>query len=200
MQTQYSKILLSILLSALIAACASKPQGIDQEVVKETSATVTPSYLPEVQAQFASALTLLQQNKLADAKKQLTVLVREHPEMAGAHVNLGIIALMNNDARQAETHFTTALVHNPKNADALLQLAALTQGRGEFKETEQLLLRAESVDETSDIVQFNLGVLYELYLQDYEQAISHYQQYIDHSTNQDKAIVERWIKLLERKL
>ena len=95
--------------------------------------------------------------------------------------------------------FSQALEINPNFIDALLQQALIMQDAGKFTEAEDLLRRAEAINPKHPLVQYNLGVLYELYLQDYPLAIQYYKRYAALSSAKDVETVKRWILLLERK-
>jgi tetratricopeptide (TPR) repeat protein len=81
----------------------------------------------------------------------------------------------------------------------LLQQSLIYQDQGDFLKAEDLLRRAEAIQPDHHLVNYNLGVLYELYLQDYSLAIKYYERYVSVSKADDVETVKRWIQLLERK-
>jgi len=186
-------------MSVMVLACAGKNARPVSSVSVPSKAIERPVFTPEVLAEYKASVEALKAGNIEIAKRRFSSLVKIYPLMAGAEVNLGIIADLQQDKAAASAHFERALKTNPSNLDALIYSASYQQEAGLFTAAEQHLLKAEQVAPNSDIVQYNLGVLYELYLQEYERAIEHYQRYVELSNNDDAEKVKRWIKLLERK-
>ena len=155
--------------------------------------------MPIDQAHFEKALGYMEAKSYDQAVIIFNQLLTTYPKLAGAYVNLALISQNNSDDEQAQFYYKKALEINPNNVEALIQFAVHSQKSGEFKESERYLLTAEALDKSNETVQYNLAVLYELYLQDFDEAIDHYKNYIVLSSNSDTETVERWIKLLERK-
>lgn len=192
----YTVLNIALVLS-LLSGCAtteSKP-----EIVTVKTQTSAPVLTTLHQAEYQKALGFMKAKSFDQALTIFTDLTRFYPTLAGAYVNLALIHKAKSDDEKAEQNINKALAINPNNVDALLQQAALSQKKGEFKKVEQYLLTAEAADRTNDVVQYNLAVLYELYLQQYGDAINHYENYIALSSNDDKETVKRWVKQLERK-
>jgi len=188
------QILLVLLFISGCANSVKKPEII----VKQVVATI-PTLTKVHQSDYQKALGLMKTKSFDEAHTIFTNLTTVYPNLAGAYVNLAFIYKAKSDEDKAELYINKALEINPNNIDALIQIAASSQKKGEFKEVERYLLTAEAVDSSNDIVQYNLAVLYELYLQQYDDAINHYENYIALSSNDDKETVKRWVKLLERK-
>lgn len=188
-----------VLCCLLVSACAETTKKPVVEVVKPVARGDKPMLTPEEQNAWNAALALLQQGKVAAAEAAFEALLVRQPRLAGAYVNLGLLAEQVKDPEKALRHYQKAVEINPANEAALVQMALLNQARGKFREAEIALLKAEAVNSNSAVVQYNLGVLYELYLQDAGLAVKHYRRYVKLSSSDDKALVERWILLLERK-
>jgi tetratricopeptide (TPR) repeat protein len=187
----------AIFIFSLLTGCASNKVIKTEEVnVVETAAPVLTAL---DKAEYQKALELMKLKSFDEAQVIFSELLISYPKLAGAYVNLAMInkAKSNNDL--AEKNIAKALEINPKNVDALIQSAAYSQNKGEFKKVENFLLTAEAADSSNEIVQYNLAILYELYLQQYDDAINHYENYVALSSNEDKETVKQWIKLLERK-
>jgi len=188
------QILLILLFLSGCANSVKKPEV----VVTQVEATI-PILTKIHQSDYQKAVGLMKAKSFDEAHTIFTNLTTVYPNLAGAYVNLAFIYRAKSDENEAELYINKALEINPNNIDALIQIAASSQKKGEFKEVERYLLTAEAVDSSNDIVQYNLAVLYELYLQQYDDAINHYENYIALSSNDDKETVKRWVKLLERK-
>ena len=180
-----------------LTACAN--QAKKPEVVVLKPQTTAPVLTAIHQAEYQTGLEMIKSKSFAQAQTIFSSLTKTYPNLAGAYVNLAIINIAKSDEQLAEQHINKAIEINPNNVDALIQLANWSQKKGEFKKVERYLLTAEAADSSNETVQYNLAVLYELYLQRFDDAIDHYENYVALTTSDDKETVKRWIKLLERK-
>lgn len=187
-----------LFLFVLMAACSGTPKKpvivIDRTVNNNQlilSATEKSSY--------QEALKYMAQSDYSKAELIFQDLLKQQPKLTGAIVNLGVIKKKNKQLDEAKALFLKALEVNPNFIDALLQQSLIYQDLGEFTKAEDLLRRAEAIEPNHPLVNYNLGVLYELYLQEYPLAIKHYQRYVAVSNADDVETVKRWIKLLGRK-
>ena len=194
----FLKLISFILFVMLLSACASnstKPEiVIDKEIVKNKPLISTAH-----KAEYDKGLSFLQTKQYDNAQAVFTKLIDVYPELTGAYVNLALCYSAQSNDEEAEKLLGKALQIDPNHIDALIQKAALSQKAGAFKDVERYLLTANKIDKSNELVQFNLGVLYELYLQQYDDAIEHYQNYLALTSNSDSDTVKLWIKLLERK-
>ena len=181
----------------LLSGCASTSKK--PEVILSQPKVTAPILAAVDQQAYDKALKLMAAKSYVNAKNIFTDLIKTYPNLAGAYVNLAFIHKAELNETLAEKNIESALAINPNNVDALIQLADWSQKKGDFNKVESYLLTAEAIDETNEVVQYNLAVVYELYLQQYADAIDHYKKYIALTSNDDKKIVKRWIKLLERK-
>ncbi len=182
-----------------LVACAGSSQKPDVVVEKPAEVLDKPVLTPEQQAAWDAALGLMTQGQHEAARQAFEHLLLAQPRLAGARVNLAILDELKGDLAAAEANYQKALELNPANHIALMHLGLLHQQQGRFKEAEVAFLKAQAVNGEFPAVQYNLAVLYELYLQDYARAVKHYQRYVELGAGEDKALVERRIKLLERK-
>ena len=194
----FCKLALLLTVAAFISACASTNQKPKIEVVKAVEDN-KPKISPQHEADYKNSLELMKAKSFNEAEVGFQDLIKIYPSLTGAYVNLGFIYFTQLDVEKAELNGIKALQINPNNSEALVLMASISQKQGKFKDAERYLLTAEAVNNKNDTVQFNLGVLYELYLQQYDDAIHHYNNYLKLSSNDDKETVGRWVKLLERK-
>ncbi|TNC80157.1 MAG: hypothetical protein C9356_15415 [Oleiphilus sp.] len=188
----------SVLLLLTLVGCGSKP--VSQKPVPKPladRAVVAPALSPEQDAMFQEAIQALQSNRIEMAQQGFLALLEVHPNLAGASVNLGLIARQLGREDEAIMHFERALDSNPSNVDALVLLALVDLDKGDFWDAEAKLQKSVRIRPESYMAHFNLGVLYELYLQEPEKAVMHYQRYVDLKQGDDIDTVARWIKLLE---
>jgi tetratricopeptide (TPR) repeat protein len=199
MQKKYTSYLCCLAVFILLSACSSA-------LVKEPELLVTPEpvisvpvLLPEDQSLYDQGIEAISAKDFDTATPIFKGLVLAYPKLAGAYVNLALIEGQKDNSSEALAYYEKALDVNSENIDALIQLANHYQSKGDFLKTKGLLLRALDIEAGHTMVNYNLGVLFELYLQDYDRAIDHYKVYVATSGSEDVKTVERWIKMLERK-
>ena len=198
MLNKYFNFLIGILCCSLLAACSSTAKK-EPIVIERNTVQVAP-VLSEIDNKlFLDALDLIKNKEFQAASSILLRLVESNPRLAGALVNLGLIAEAQDKGKKAQEYYQKALEINPNNVSALIQVAQYHQKNGEFLKAETHLRRAHTLAASHPVVNYNLGMLYELYLQDIDLAISHYETYVKYSKSEDVKIVQRWIKLLERR-
>lgn len=185
-------------IALLIGACANQTAR-KSAPVPEPKKVEIPVFTEAQKTAFNQALSLLREGNLDSAEQAFLSLVKQSPRMAGALANLGIISELRGDASKARDYFEKTLSANPANAEALVHLALYEMEAGQFDLAERQLLQVVASAPENALAHYNLGVLYELYLQRYDEAQGHYQRYTELHKSEDTAIVERWIKLLERK-
>lgn len=169
------------------AGCTSTPESLSSSAEQIT--------LPE----YREALSLMQEEQFQSAEPLLLELTRDHPELAGPWVNLGIVYTRVGRTEDAYSSLLQAIERNSKSAPAYNQLGILHRQAGRFEEAREAYQHAlESVPDYS-YAHLNLGVLYDLYLQQPAMALEHYQRYQELSQEEDRR-VSLWITELERRL
>ena len=92
--------LLTLALLMTLGACASAPEVVKkpveavQQVVTAAVAAVTPAEAPvnpQAQAAFDAARAHLRAGRTAEAERGFRDVIAKHPELGGAHANLGLI-------------------------------------------------------------------------------------------------------------
>lgn len=125
--------------------------------------------------QFRTAVVLMQGENWDAAEQTLTAMTKEYPTLAGPFVNLGIILRQQGKPEAAEKMFEKALQLNPLHNDAYIQYAVMLREQGEFQRAEQLYLKALEVWPHNLAALRNLGILYDMYMGKFEQALAHYE-------------------------
>ena len=90
-----------------------------------------------------------------------------------------------------------ALTRNPNFAQALNLLAYLEQVSGEIRSAEKHYKEAIKNKDDYAIAHYNIALLYDVYLQDIESAIPHYERYLKLTNNKDKSTAD-WLEQLKR--
>ncbi|MEK6608736.1 MAG: tetratricopeptide repeat protein, partial [Myxococcota bacterium] len=137
-------------------------------------------------------LISLKRNNVTAALAQFKKAAELDPSLLEAHMNIGAITLNFRDYGTAEASFRHVIASQPKNFDALIGLGVALRGLQKVDEAERYYKEAGKADPNNAAVTYNLGVLYQDYLQQtteqLNKARSHFQDFIARS--QDKAKVE----------
>lgn len=202
---------------ALAAGCASsggkkekKPAvAAEQAVDGDITAPIEPipnPYLAQdvkaptaVQTTFRNALVAMQSEDWSLAERQLLDLHQKHPELSGPLVNLGIIYWRQEKLAEAEKFFNQALAANALNNDAYIQFALFLRDQGRFAEAEAQYRKALEVWPHNAAAHRNLGILYDLYMGKFDEALKHYEMVLRLSRGPNKE-VEGWIIDLKRRM
>jgi tetratricopeptide (TPR) repeat protein len=195
---------LILLGTALVAAgCGSSPpkraevERVEstQPVREEAAALEIP---PEAMTMYEQAVAVMASGDYLDAELRLQEFILRYPYYPGAHVNLAIIHLQDDDVESARTAIDAALVLNPDYPPALNQHGVLLRKNGKILEAEAAYLKAITADPEYALAHYNLGVLYELYLQRLGDALQHFERYQELAG--DDPQVEKWITDLRRRV
>jgi len=174
----------------LLAGCATSPPA-----ERGTSQPRSSDY----KVKYHYALEAMKQGQLENAEPQMLALTREHPQFAGPWLNLCIIYSKTARFADAETACQQALKRNGKMNQARNQLGIVYRKQGRFEDAQSIDQLALQQDPEYARTHYNLGILFDLYLQNNDLAIKHYQRYLDLTGNKDKK-VKRWISQLNKEL
>jgi len=152
-----------------------------------------------VRALFADAVAAMQNQQWSQAESLLLQLTEQYPELSGPLLNLGIVYRQLNQLNKAERAFTQAVAVNNLNIDALNQLALLKREQGDFKAAEVHYLAALAVWPRHDITHKNLGILYDMYMGEFNKAVEHFEIYQFLQAGPDRR-VSGWIIDLKRRI
>jgi tetratricopeptide (TPR) repeat protein len=200
----------------LLSACATGPGKELAESESELPAERSPAlpagpvtanpYLARqstvsrsAQARFEQALAAIDAADWPRAERLLLELSESNPELSGPQLNLGLVRRAQGDAARAEQAFRRALEINGNNLDAWNQLAILKRAAGDFSEAERLYRQALAVWPFHPESHRHIGILYDLYLGEWQRALEHYQAYQQLLPEPDRQ-VNGWIVDLERRI
>ncbi len=192
----------TLLLAALLSACGATPEmadveeELDQELVEGeagaealkfsfdlTGPAENPYLLQEVSvpgaasALFRDALAAMQSQQWSRAENLFLQLNAQYPNLSGPYLNLGIVYRQLNKIEDAEKALAKAISVNELNIYALNQLALLKREQGDFKAAETLYLNALAIWPRHDSSHKNLGILYDMYMGDFDRAVEHFEVY-----------------------
>jgi tetratricopeptide (TPR) repeat protein len=95
--------------------------------------------LKALQQRFDQAIQLARQGKYEQAAHLLRQILKEQPNLAPAHLNLGLVYRMLGQAEKAGHHLRRAAMLDPRDPTPLVELARLSLERRQLKEVEGYL-------------------------------------------------------------
>lgn len=183
--------------AALLAGCASSPDKPKAGAEELPGTEAEAPDLGDPQARFEAAVTLLQRSDLDGAEAAFRKLEADFPEYAGPATNLGLIHLRKQEYEQAVGAFSRAQERGAGNATNANGLGIAYRELGQLGAAETAYQRALSFDPNYALAHFNLGILYDKYLQRPRQAIAAYQRYLQ-LTEDEELRVHAWIAALQQ--
>jgi tetratricopeptide (TPR) repeat protein len=195
----------------LLSACQSAPEtapgpapGMEPTPVTEVSANeLEPVPGPEAvdfyQQFYTEAVTSLKNGNTEQALEFLLLVSTDAPDKPYVFTNLGLAYFKLQKMDLAEQAFREAIMRNNRDAVAYNQLGILQRYKGQFKEARNQYQRAIQIDSGYALAHLNLGILFDLYLQDLELALQQYQKYQALITEDDSQVAG-WIVDIKRRL
>ena len=153
---------------------------------------------PEALTMYEQAVAAMASGDFLDAELRFKEFLLQYPGYPGAHVNLAIIHVNNDNDEDAVAAVDAALAIDPDYAPALNQLGMLHRRNGNFPEAEAAYMKAVTVSPDYALAHYNLGVLNELYLHRLDSALQHFERYQEIVGGDEQ--VEKWITDLQRRV
>lgn len=156
-------------LSLLLGACATTDPASEHGQAQ--------SQVDAVQAAFAEAVALKRAGELGPAESLFLDLSRDHPDLTGPLVNLGIIARERGDGEQAKVYFKQVIALDPEHPQARNELGVLARQRGDFAAAEAHYRQALAGAPEFQPALKNLAILLELYQGRLQEALELVERY-----------------------
>ena len=156
------------------------------------------SVKPEARSAFVAASSMFQQGNLKGARAKFREMTEKYPSLSGPWVKLGAIAEKEEKYEEAVKHYRKATSVNRNNVNAYIALGRVQRRRGEFGAAQASYSEALEVWRDFPEAHLNLAILYDLYVNQPEQAQKHYEAYYFLAGNKGKK-VHKWLVEVKRR-
>lgn len=188
---------------------ATQPEA-PQGPAAQSANTTEPPAAPDAEARepaavdynqqfYAQAIGALKRGDTGLAIELLLTVSRDAPDKPFVFTNLGLAHFKLQQYDLALAAFQQAVERNPNDAVAYNHLGILQRQQGLFEAARQSYQRALEIDSNYALAHLNLGILFDIYLQNLESALRHYQRY-QALQGESNETVSGWIVDLERRL
>ena len=186
LKTAWLTCVLSVL--AVAVGCATSPKASKpvEEEIEIPEGELPPLVLipnpylqqkkkvPEKLANaFAAGTAQMQSANWPEAEMQFLNLTTQYPEYSGPWVNLGVCQWRQEKFDDAAASFEKAITVNSLNPDAYVLYGVMEREQGEFEKAEELYKKAIAVWPHNAIAHRNLGILYDMYRGQFDDALKH---------------------------
>jgi tetratricopeptide (TPR) repeat protein len=175
---------------------AAKPAKAEPPAPKP--AQIEPVASSESRALYQQALGALAAGRYPEAERGLLAVARREPQLAGPHANLGILYGRTGRPAQALASLKEAIRLNPDRAAYYNEIGVVSRREGKFDDARRYYTKALDLDPNYAYAHLNIGILYDLYLQDTEKAMQHYRRYQE-LTPAEAGTVTKWIADLQQR-
>jgi len=178
-----------------LSACASPNAPVPSEIEKTNDGGFTITQPVRVgvgvRRDFDAGLRLLEAGDAERAVERLLEVTEAAPNIAAAHIDLGIAYGQLEDWERAEASLRRALELNPRHPVAHNELGMALRHQGRFREARASYDAALDVASGFHFARLNLAILCDLFLDDAPCAIEHYERYAE-AVPDDETVV-MWI-------
>lgn len=200
-----------LILGAGLLACASQPNPTPAVVpavaattstavpVASPTAPLTPAAStsthpiePAVQRAFDNAVRAMRDGRVDVARRGFEALIQTHPELGGAHANLGLIHRLAGRLPDAVAALEQAVLVSPAQPVYFNQLGITRRMLGQFSQARAAYESALALDPNYAAAMLNLGILHDMYLGDTNRALELYARYLA-LTTADGGMVSKWV-------
>ena len=187
-----------LLISIVLFSCAEKE--IPPEELLEPEIEVADTVEIDVrQEKYSTGIAAMSTGDYSNARRIFSEFIREYPDMAGAYTNLALLNFENREYEQALKKANRAIELNPGQSQAYNLRAQIKIINAKILEARDDYLKAVELNPQYTIAQFNLALLYDVYIQDVKLALRHYEIYMSLIQQPDET-TQNWIEHLKRNL
>jgi len=179
---------LALLSAGCLRAAAVAP-------VRSVPTRVSPD--PTV-VQFRKGVQLLEKGQTQEARSVFEKLRDDHPRIGIFHADLGVTYKRLGLLPEAIASYQRALEIDRGDAAIYYNMGIALRESGEFRKAEQAYKTALVIYPDFTDAHYNLAVLYDLYLNEPDEAIAHYRRFLDlGGGNSDE--IQIWIAALQKR-
>jgi tetratricopeptide (TPR) repeat protein len=193
-------------IAIILAACSEKtiqPQVAQQtESRQETSApavAVESAVNDQLQSQYQAGVDAMKNGEHSKAQRIFREFIRNNPKLAGAYTNLALIHFEKEENERSLKLVARAIELNSQQPQAFNLRAQLLIKKGKINQAKEDYLSAIQLKPDYANAQYNLALLYDIYLQELAFAIKHYEIYLSLINYPDEPTQE-WVDQLKRTL
>lgn len=157
-----------------------------------------PAVSADVKQTYQAALAALAAGQYKQAESLLQRVSAREPGLSGPLANLAMAYERTNRASLAIKTMRRAIALNPRRADYHNVLGVWHRQQGEFKEARQAYEQALTLDPGYAPALLNLGILWDIYLQEPDKALTYYQRY-QQLVPADTAMVTKWVADIQQR-
>lgn len=189
---------LIIALTLALGACSTGTQ-----VAKDAPARAAKREAIKVDdvnaALFQKGVTLMKDERMEEAIPVFEAVLQSVGEVSGPYVNIGIARGQLGQLDKAEEALKKAIALDPNHVQAHNELGIIYRKAGRFDEARAMYEQALKLDADYAKAHVNLGMLCDIYLQDLDCAIEHYERYRELSPDEEQTMT-RWIATVRQRL
>ncbi len=158
-------------------------------------------YSEPIKLQYQQAIGQLRGGHTAQAEQQLEQLLLQQPEIPGAWYNLALIQYHQQRTDQAQQSLARCLALNPRHPAAHTLNGLMLRQQGQFELARLSYAKALKSDPDYAQAHLNLAILYDIYLQYFEDAQHHYLRFLELATDDPQTEqVKLWLQDLQLRL
>lgn len=190
------KLSLMLTLAVLAVSACSQTPGKPSAALPESTDRGEVSASSFDREEYKRGLIALNSNNDDEAQKIFKDFIEDKPKLAGPYTNLALIHYKKKEYDKALELVNKALARNPTQAEAYQLRAQIFVNKGKIHDAKNDYLKAIELKPDYINAQYNLALLYDIYLQEIVLAITHYEIYLSLIKKPDEATQE-WVNHLK---
>lgn len=151
-----------------------------------------------VRSDLDEALRALENDSWAEGIELLVAITEREPDLALAHLDLGIAYQRTDQLERAEASLERALELSPGHPAVRNELAIVLRRLGRFEQARAVYEAALDRFPDFHFARRNLAILCDLFLRDMACAMTHYRRYLESAPDDDRAAI--WLADLESRM
>ena len=179
----------------LVSGCASTQNSQKLSSSDSSTAVFSSAELTDYRAALEAAAA----GELKDAATSLQKISKSHPDVFAVWINLASIYWLDKNITAAENALRNARIIKPKAPEVYNLLGLMDVEKADYLAAEKNYKMAISLNEKNPDFQYNLALLYDIYIQDITKAVEYYDHYLALVAKADPDTAS-WVEELRRSL